>query len=1547
MMHSVTRKSTMRRAVPALAAVLYAAASAAAAEAAVSSACEVDYPPFSIVHEDGRADGFAVELMRAALAAMNREVTFRTGTWDEVRGWLENGQVQALPLAGRTPEREPLFDFTFAYMNLHGAIVVREDVTDIHDLEDLRGRQVAVMQGDNAEEFLRREDRGIEIHATPTFDAALSELAAGRYDAVVIQRLVALRLIEEAGLTSLKILDTPVEGFQQDFCFAVKEGDRDTLALLNEGLSIVMADGTYRHLHAKWFAALELPTDRTIVVAGDHDGPPYEFLDNRGHPVGYNVELARAIAAEMGLDIEVRLGPKAEIMQALEMGEVDIIPGLYYSPDRALRFGFTQPHSVHHYVAITRKEESGPPSTISELTGLDIVVRRGSAIYDFLKDHGLGDSVSFADTVEDALRELAAGQHDCALLPRISALYLIEKNGWASLNLGEKSLAELDYCFAALKNRKALLTEFSEGLKVLEQNGEYRRIYNKWLGVYKEEPFPFYTALFYSGLILGPAACILLAVLFWVWTLRRLVKAKTKELSESLDRFQYVFDAANVGKSITLPTGELNANKALADWLGYTQEELQHKTWQELVPPGEVPEIERQLAPLFDGREDSTRFEKSYLRRDGTCVWADISARIRRDENGNPLYLATTVVDITERKQAETELRQREQFLNEMARIAKIGGWEMDPATRKARWTQGIYDIVEIEPGQPIPGLDEHIAYYLPAYRAMIREAMRALIEDDAPLDFEAEMRTATGNVKWCRAVGRAERRGGACVRVYGAFQDITGRKQAEEALAGQKRRLGYILQGTNVGTWEWNVQTGECIFNERWAGIIGYTLDEISPVSIDTWMEFCHPGDLEKSGRLLQACFDRESEYYHCECRMRHKNGAWIWVLDRGKVATWTEDGKPEWMYGTHQEITPRKQAEEALRKERNFAESLLDTAQTIVLVLDTEGRVVRFNPYFEELSGYRLEEMKGRDWISTFLPENERHAVRELFLKAIGDVQTKGNITQILTKNGELRDIEWYDKTLKDANGSITGLMATGQDITERRHSERALRESERNLKAILNAVTESLFLADVEGNVLVANAEGCRRLGIDPENATAEDVFRRFPPDIAQSRREQAQKVYESGQAVHFEDERLGRHYATTIYPCYDEDDSFSGVAVFSSDITERKRLEEQLRQAQKMEAIGQLAGGVAHDFNNILQALMGYNTLLLNDLPEADETHGFVEEMAKGVERAAGLTRQLLMFSRRQIMQPKDLDLNEIVENLLKMLRRIIGEDIQLEWVPGKPLGTIHADTGMMEQILMNLCINARDAMPEGGTVTIETQQTLIDSAYCAVHVWASPGRYVLLSVTDTGCGMDAETLERIFEPFFTTKGVGKGTGLGLATVYGIVRQHEGMVNVYSEPGQGTTFKVYLPLSERPAKAVGTLVQGKAGGGHETILLAEDDEKVRKLARRILEGAGYTVLAANDGEEAVALFEAHRAEIALLFLDVVMPNLGGKQAMERILEIRPGIPVLFSSGYSENAVHTDFVLHAGLKLISKPYAPELLLRTVREMLDRKKNETEPGT
>jgi CheY-like chemotaxis protein len=370
---------------------------------------------------------------------------------------------------------------------------------------------------------------------------------------------------------------------------------------------------------------------------------------------------------------------------------------------------------------------------------------------------------------------------------------------------------------------------------------------------------------------------------------------------------------------------------------------------------------------------------------------------------------------------------------------------------------------------------------------------------------------------------------------------------------------------------------------------------------------------------------------------------------------------------------------------------------------------------------------------------------------------------------------------------------------------------------------------------------------------------------------------------------------------------------------------------------MEAMGQLAGGIAHDFNNMLTAILSYAEIVQRRLGRESPLSGYVEEIRLAGERCASLTRQILAFSRKQVLHARDIDLNEVIHGLLKLLDRVLGEHVEIDFIPGRDLGTVRADPVQMEQVVLNLCVNARDAMPEGGRITIETEDVLVSGEYARTHPWARPGRYVLLSVSDTGAGIPPEVLEHVFEPFFTTKATGKGTGLGLATVYGVVQQHGGMIQAYSEIAAGTAFKIYLPIVQRQASAVESKIVPGVPRGAETILLAEDDEVVRRLAIRILEGAGYAVHVARNGEEAVSIFEAHADEIALVLFDVVMPKIGGRAALSRIRALRPDTRFLLCSGYTGVAAPEDLLPEEEARWLSKPYNPETLLRKVREALD----------
>ena len=389
----------------------------------------------------------------------------------------------------------------------------------------------------------------------------------------------------------------------------------------------------------------------------------------------------------------------------------------------------------------------------------------------------------------------------------------------------------------------------------------------------------------------------------------------------------------------------------------------------------------------------------------------------------------------------------------------------------------------------------------------------------------------------------------------------------------------------------------------------------------------------------------------------------------------------------------------------------------------------------------------------------------------------------------------------------------------------------------------------------------------------------------------------------------------------------------------DISERQLLETQLNHAQKMEAVGQLAGGIAHDFNNILQVILAYSARLAERFPPGSNERADLREVANAAEKAVGLTRQMLAFGRRQVMHRHDISLNDLLDKLILMLRPVIGEHITLEFIPGSHIGTINADPGQIEQVLMNLCANARDAMPDGGRLVIETENVTVDTEYVQTHPWAREGRYVLLSVSDTGIGMEPDIIGRIFDPFFTTKEEGQGTGLGLAGAYGIIKQHEGMIQVYSEPGHGTTFKVYLPIVDRLARTVGKKIEGRVVGGNETVLLAENEASIRQLIEHVLRRAGYTVLPAADGEEAVAIFLARPGEIDLVISDMIMPHKTGQMVYHEVREIRPDIPFIFTSGYNANGLSREIESARKSAFIQKPFDVSSLLRVIRQLLDER--------
>ena len=720
-------------------------------------------------------------------------------------------------------------------------------------------------------------------------------------------------------------------------------------------------------------------------------------------------------------------------------------------------------------------------------------------------------------------------------------------------------------------------------------------------------------------------------------------------------------------------------------------------------------------------------------------------------------------------------------------------------------------------------------------------------------------------------------------------------------------------------------------LINRKGREILGYGDDEIVGKN---WIDNFIPEEERAAAKgvfeKLMAGETEPVEYYTND--VLDKNGDVRTISWHNRVLR-DDKGDPSGTLSSGEDITEKRRAESSLRRSEEHLRATINAIPDLLTVQDRDFRVVLSNWH-----GHEYVEEKNRAgnphcyqvYMHFDKPCDPCHAL-EVF-----ETGKPVRLEKTNPVDGITREINVYP--IFDEDGRVEMVAEHIRDVTARIKAE----EERVRLAAAIEQVAESVIITDSGGNILYVNpafelSTGYSRteaLGKSPKilkSGEHDDQFYREMWDtIKLGNTWQGRIVNRKKDGTFFTEE-------VVISPVCDENGKVVNYVAAKHDITEELDMERQLRQAQKMEAVGQLAGGVAHDFNNLLQVINGYTDVARSEIDPGHPVSESLQEVAKAGELAAILVNQLLTFSRRQVMEPEELDMNNVVSVLLKMLKRVIGEHIQLDFFPDGDIGRVHADRGMMEQILMNLCVNARDAMPEGGRLVIQSKNVVFDSEYCETHNWAKTGRYVMLSVTDTGSGMDKETLEHVFEPFFSTKEMGKGTGLGLATVFGIIKQHDGMIQAYSEPGKGTEFKVYLPHRESPVSKTAVPVESPVAGGDETILLAEDDEMVRNLTRQILLRAGYTVLAVCDGTEAVMLFKENADKIDLLILDVVMPNLGGREALDQIKVIRDGVPVLFASGYSENAIHTDFVLDTGLTLLRKPFSPHDLLCAVRTKLD----------
>jgi two-component system cell cycle sensor histidine kinase/response regulator CckA len=750
------------------------------------------------------------------------------------------------------------------------------------------------------------------------------------------------------------------------------------------------------------------------------------------------------------------------------------------------------------------------------------------------------------------------------------------------------------------------------------------------------------------------------------------------------------------------------------------------------------------------------------------------------------------------------------------------------------------------------------------------------------------------------------------------AAATLASARMHEEVKAAERKYRG-IFESSTEGIFQ--IDPGGTRFvtaNPAMARILGYDSPEelIGTVTDIGRQVFLDP---DSRGRFFQRLAE-EGPTMDFECECLRRDGTRIWVLMIASHAT--VDGEGVGFEGSIVDISSRKSAEESLVRERKLLTTIIDNIPDIIYMKDLESRFVLANAALRALVGVEsLEKMRGKTDFD-FFP----HDLAEQFMADEKRLLETGKA--LINKDERSQGADgtelWTLTTkvpLKDESGTLVGIVGVGRDITDLKKVQAEVRSlarfPEENPNPVMRLSREGVLLyANAASGPILADW-GCTRGEKIPDDYLAYALRA-----IASESREIVEIA--CGKRI----------YSLAFTPIVDA----GYINIYGNDVTEQRSLEQQLLQSQKMDAIGKLAGGVAHDFNNVLTAIIGYSDFLQLHLGKDDPLQKEVEEIRKAGQRAASLTQKLLAFSRRQILQMKVLDLNTIITGMEKMLRRLINESVSIEFFLDPALGRIRADASQMEQVLLNLVINASDAMPRGGKLSIETTNVTLDESYARMHISAKAGLHVQLVVSDTGTGMDRETREHIFEPFFTTKEEGKGTGLGLSMVYGIVKQSGGNIWVYSEPGKGTAFKIYLPQVFETAQEVpDEQPDERPLGGTETILVVEDEEMIRRIMSTALAEYGYSVLLAKDGEEAWEICRGTQGPIHLLISDVVLPGTSGRESALRLVAMRPELRVLYMSGYTSNAIVHQGVLEPGLAFLQKPFAPAALLRKVRDILD----------
>ncbi len=875
--------------------------------------------------------------------------------------------------------------------------------------------------------------------------------------------------------------------------------------------------------------------------------------------------------------------------------------------------------------------------------------------------------------------------------------------------------------------------------------------------------------------------------------------------------------------------------------------------------------------------------------------------------------------------------------------------WDWNVVDDTQRWNEsgaivfGWTDIVEAP---------QSAAWWLdrvhPGDRRRVEQAFHAAVGDSAVDRWSDEYRFRRADGAYAIVADRghvlrdAE---GRAVRMVGAMLDVTHRRQAEDALRSSRQLLEATEWISGFGGWEYDVATGSIVWTEG-----AYKIHEFdpagfvsgSPEHIGRSLDCYEPGDRTRVSEAFRRCLET-GESYDLECDFTTAAGRHLRVRTMGRAIR--EGDRIVRVIGNIQDVTGQTRVREELRASRETVQALINATDDCVFLMDPEGTIVAHNEETARRLGRPESDLVGMNMYD-YLPEPVVRHRREW----VSTVMRTGRPL----REEDRRDDVVLDSTvypLYDSTGRVTRIAVFSRDITEGKRVQEALWQSRSILRAVLDNIPARVFWKDRALNYLGCNVAFARDAGFeDPQQIVGKDDFDTNWRGQAERYRRDDREVIETGNSrlLYAEPQTTPSggtiHLLTSKVPLRDAGGAVIGVLGTYMDVSELKRAEverehltAQLLQSQKMESVGRLAGGVAHDFNNLLMGIMNYTELCRDGIPAEHPVRAWLDEIMTEARRSADLVRQLLLFARKHTVQPEALDLNERIGGILRMLGRLIGERIELSWSPEAALRLVSADPSHIDQVMANLCVNAADAIAGNGRIAISTRTVVMDEAACAGMPGMAPGAYVQLTVADTGCGMDAETLSHVFEPFFTTKEVGQGTGLGLATVYGIVKQSEGFIQVESARGAGTTFRIYLPVLDGPGEETAACAEaGPPPGGSQTILVVDDERSIRVTTAAHLERLGYRVLTAEGPDRALALAGEHAGTIDLLLSDMVMPGMGGVELRERLATLCPGVKTIFMTGFSAaESAGADGAGSDGMRL-AKPVPLRDLAVAIRTVL-----------